>query len=99
MFNERSTATSSRMLAKFSSVTIAPSTLMMNVFSRNRGMYCRMPRKSVGFTSVLLVASRRESQNLLQRLQATCVLRWRTDGDANPLGQLIPTHWPHDDAL
>ena len=54
MFSERSTATSSRMLAKFSSVTIAPSMLMTNVFSRNRGMYWRMPRRSVSFTWVLV---------------------------------------------
>ena len=39
MFNERSTATSVRMFAKFSSVTIAPSTLNTKTFSRKRGMY------------------------------------------------------------
>jgi len=39
MLSERKTATSSRMLAKFSSVTIPPSTLMTNIFSRNCGMY------------------------------------------------------------
>jgi hypothetical protein len=44
------TATSSRILAKFSSVTIAPSRAMTKVFSRNRGTYWRMPRRSVGFT-------------------------------------------------
>src|SRR5213596_565807 len=55
MFNERRTATSSRMLAKFSSVTIAPSRLRTKVFSRKRGIYWRMPRRSVGFT--LAVAS------------------------------------------
>ena len=51
MFNDRSTATSSRSVAKFSSVTIAPSIARTNVFSRNCGMYCRMPRRSVGFIS------------------------------------------------
>ena len=50
MFSERNTATSSSSVAKFSSVTIAPSIARMNVFSRNCGMYCRMPRRSVGFT-------------------------------------------------
>ncbi len=50
MLSERSTATSSRMLAKFSLVTIAPSMLMTNIFSRKRGIYCRMPRRSVSFT-------------------------------------------------
>src|SRR5215510_45570 len=49
MFNERSTAMSSRILAKFSSVTMIPSTSMMNVFSRNCGMYWRIPRRSVSF--------------------------------------------------
>src|SRR5437867_2195385 len=49
MFSERSTATSRRMFAKFSSVTTAPSMLTMKVFSRNRGMYWRMPRRSVSF--------------------------------------------------
>jgi hypothetical protein len=53
MFNERNTATSSSRLAKFSSVTIAPSMLRTNAFSRNLGMYWSMPRKSVGFTSSL----------------------------------------------
>ena len=52
MFSERSTAMSTSRLAKFSLVTMAPSTLMMNVFSRNCGMYCRMPRRSVSFTFV-----------------------------------------------
>ena len=50
MLNERSTATSRRMLAKFSLVTIAPSMLMTKIFSRKRGIYCRMPRRSVSFT-------------------------------------------------
>ena len=50
MFNERRTAMSSRILAKFSSVTMAPSMLTMKIFSRKRGMYWRMPRRSVGFT-------------------------------------------------
>ena len=51
MFSERNTATSSSNMAKFSSVTIAPSTARTKVFSRNCGMYCRMPRRSVGFIS------------------------------------------------
>src|SRR6266702_3788820 len=50
ILSERKTATSNRMFAKFSSVTIAPSTPRMKVFSRNCGMYCRMPRRSVSFT-------------------------------------------------
>ena len=54
IFNERRTADSSRrMLAKFSLVTIAPSMLMTNIFSRKRGMYCRMPRRSVSFTLLM----------------------------------------------
>ena len=51
MLRERNTATSSRMLAKFSLVTMAPSTLMTKIFSRKRGMYCKMPLKSVSFTN------------------------------------------------
>jgi hypothetical protein len=35
MLSERNTATSSSSVAKFSSVTIAPSIARMNVFSRN----------------------------------------------------------------
>src|SRR5258708_32802424 len=54
MFNDHSSATSSRSVAKLSSVTMAPSIARMNVFSRNCGMYCRMPRRSVSFTSRLL---------------------------------------------
>src|SRR5258707_7586850 len=50
MWSERSTATSRRMLAKFSLVMIAPSTLRINVGARNCGMYWRMPRRSVSFT-------------------------------------------------
>ena len=54
MFSDHSTATSSSSVAKFSSVTMAPSIARMNVFSRNCGMYCRMPRRSVSFTAQLL---------------------------------------------
>src|ERR1035441_8747868 len=43
MLRERNTAISTRMLAKFSSVTIAPSTLCLSVRWGNCGMYCRMP--------------------------------------------------------
>src|ERR1700730_13341333 len=50
MFNDHSSATSSKSVAKLSSVTMAPSIARMNVFSRNCGMYCRMPRRSVSFT-------------------------------------------------
>src|SRR5688572_1426916 len=52
MLRLRSTAISSTMLAKFSSVTIAPSMARTKIFSRKRGMYCRMPRRSVGFISM-----------------------------------------------
>ena len=57
MLSDRSTATSIRMLTKFSSVTTAPSTATTNVFSRNWGTYCRMPRRSVGFTPAMLSSS------------------------------------------
>jgi len=50
MLKERNTATSRRMLAKFSSVTMPASTAMMNVFSRNCGTYWRIPRRSDSFT-------------------------------------------------
>src|SRR5689334_2641793 len=53
MFSDRSTATSRRRLGKFSSVTMAPSMLMTKTLSRKRGMYWRMPRRSVNFTSVV----------------------------------------------
>ena len=51
MLNERKRATSRRMLAKFSSVTMPASTAIMNVFSRNWGIYWRIPRRSVSFTT------------------------------------------------
>src|SRR5881296_987512 len=53
ILSERRTFTSRRMLAKFSSVTIAPSMLMIKVFSRKLGMYCRITRRSVGFTLIV----------------------------------------------
>src|ERR1035437_2420926 len=56
MFNDQRRATSSISVAKLSSVTMAPSIARMNVFSRNWGMYCRMPRRSVSFTGQLLAA-------------------------------------------
>ena len=51
MFSDQSSATSSSSVAKLSSVTMPPSIARMNVFSRNCGMYCRMPRRSVSFIS------------------------------------------------
>src|ERR1043166_2698727 len=103
MLSERSTATSSRMFAKFSSVTIAPSTPMMKVFSRNCGMYCRIPRRSVSFTFRYLVLKgiRKHvcasfqllfAQTFLQRADATLVLFRRADGNAYPFWQLITRH-------
>ena len=104
MLSERSTAMSTRMLAKFSSVTIAPSTLMMNVFSRNWGMYCRMPRRSVSFTlgqiRIQVRNGRRSGfgERRLEGLQAALVFLGRADGDADPFGQLVAAHRPHDHA-
>src|SRR6266404_1248896 len=113
MLSERNTATSSRMLAKFSSVTIPPSTLMTKIFSRNCGMYCRMPRRSVSFTVDCLVSECGISSQFVvrfksnisgtedggQRVQAPFVCRRITDRDANPLSQLISTHGANNDAL
>ena len=54
MLSDHSTATSIRMLTKFSSATAAPSTATTNVFSRNWGTYWSMPRRSVGLTPAML---------------------------------------------
>ncbi len=103
MLKERSTAMSTRMLAKFSPVTMAPSTLMMNVFSRNWGMYCRMPRRSVSFTLSWMITcyavGTRFGEDGLEGFQAALVFLGRADGDADPLGQLVAAHRPHDHAL
>src|SRR6185503_15388864 len=48
--SDQSTATSIRMLPKFSCATAAPSTATTNAFSRNCGTYWRMPLRSVGRT-------------------------------------------------
>ena len=50
MLSDHSTATSIRMLPKFSWATAAPSTATTNAFSRNWGTYWRIPRRSVGLT-------------------------------------------------
>ena len=59
MLSDHSTATSIRMLPKFSSATAAPSTATTNVFSRNWGTYWRIPRRSVGLTPGTLAGRRR----------------------------------------
>src|SRR5579864_6928268 len=51
MLSDQRSATSKSSVAKLSSVTMAPSIARMKVFSRNCGTYCRMPRRSVRFTT------------------------------------------------
>ena len=59
IFSERRTAKSSRRFEKFSSLTIAPSTLTTKILSRNFGIYWRIPLRSVGFTLLLARLAKR----------------------------------------
>src|SRR5947209_895331 len=84
MLSERRTAISRRMFGKFSSVTIAPSILITKVRSRKRGIYWRMPRRSVGFTFALF------GQNVPQRGEVFL------GNDMSSHGRRLHNHLPVD---
>src|SRR5258705_8832020 len=111
MFSERSTATSRRIFAKFSSVTTAPSMLTMKIFSRNRGIYWSMPRRSVSFMAhrygslygEIWRRDKRSStflrENVFQRAETALILLRGAHGNADKFRQLIAAHWPGDHTL
>ncbi len=74
MLSDHSTATSIRMLTKFSSATAAPSTATTNVFSRNWGTYWSMPRRSVGLTRQCYPrrSPRGKERAMTHRIYVTC---------------------------
>src|SRR5262249_17238486 len=70
------------MLAKFSSVIMAPSILITKTRSRKRGIYWRMPRRSVNFTGIVFTVGRDAAelsgQILRQRSVWTLTMNRRT---------------------
>ena len=93
MLRDRSTAMSSRRLAKFTCVTTAPSAAMTNVLSRKRGMYCRIPLRSVGFTGTIFAGDYPEKGPRVQRKSASAA-RQRPFSSGVPMEKRIQSGNP-----